>query len=170
MSAAEPNQNVSTEAPLSAAERLAASRARIAGWLEQHGGRRRGKRAKAPDDTEDPSWWAEWRSHPIAGVVVEAVLGWWAAHPLRAALVVGDAALRDTLAPLARKHPVAMVGGALLVGAMVARTRPWRLVLKSALLAGLLSQVASRLVAQVPLDSVLQAFTRSAPRDPSPPT
>jgi len=172
-SAPTPGMDTPTTPPLSPAQRVAASRQRMAIWLDQHSGRRRGAKRGADDaeaDAAGPSWFDELRSHPIVGIVVEALSGWWSAHPLRAAVVVGDAALRETLAPLARKHPVVMVGGALLVGALLARTKPWRLVLRSALLAGLLSRVASHLVSQVPLDSVLQAFTRSAPRDPSPPT
>jgi hypothetical protein len=57
-----------------------------------------------------------------------------------------------------------MVCGALLVVAVIVRVKPWRLVLKSALFAGLASQVASRLVSAVPLDTVISQLMRFASR------
>jgi hypothetical protein len=153
-------------------QRLAISRARIRDYLENSSGRRkRGGTAAGAAAASSNDWFEKVRKHPVAGAVVDAVMGWWHNHPLHAVGTVAGAAARDAVGPLARRHPVAMVSAAVLLGALVVWTRPWRLVLKSALFAGLASQVAARLVAQVPLESVLNAVMRFANRasQPAPP-
>ena len=82
-----------------------------------------------------------WRAQP-AWLLFSAVLGrWWRHHPLSQtaslAASAGDAALR----PLARKHPLALVSGAAVLGAVLVWARPWRLRLPSVLLAGLAPQL-----------------------------
>lgn len=65
---------------------------------------------------------------PPAGAdfAAEALRGWWGRHPLR---VGGDAALgvaNVLLRPLAQRHPLGLVAGAVLVGGLLAWSRPWR--------------------------------------------
>ena len=63
---------------------------------------------------------------PGAAVVIDAVRDWWLRNPLRAVLGVAADAATSALAPLAQRHPVALVAGAVLVGGLFAWSRPWR--------------------------------------------
>ncbi len=112
-------------------------------------------------------WLDSLRSLPGAGVLLDALEGWWMGHPLRAvSLLAGDAA-KAIVQPMAQRHPLGLVLTAAVVGGVVAWTRPWRWALKPALLAGLLPQLVSRVVAQVPMQSwlsMLATLTQTAPR------
>lgn len=152
--------------PMSAAERLALSRARMKTYLAERSPKRR-QRARVGDAASLPGidlLMAKLKEHPIAAAVYDAVTNWWKSHPVHAFGVIAGAAARDAAGPLVRRHPVAMVCVALVAGALVARMRPWRLVMKSALFAGLASQVLSRLVSAVPIDAVLGALMRFTSR------
>lgn len=105
----------------------------------------------------------EWRHHPLVGAVVDAVEGWWAHHPLRSVADIGSTAARELAGPVLRRHPVACVAGALVVGALLVRVRPWRWVLKPALFAGLTTQVVSRLLSDAPMEFVLNALMKLRP-------
>jgi len=95
---------------------------------------------------------------PGAAMVIDAVQTWWSQHPLRTATLVAGEASRKFAAPLAERNPVALILGAVVVGALVAWTRPWRWILRPALLAGLLPAIASRFMRQLPLESWLRMF------------
>lgn len=95
---------------------------------------------------------------PGATMVIDAVRTWWRQHPLRTATLVAGEASRKFAAPLAERNPVALILGAVVVGALVAWTRPWRWILRPALFAGLLPAVASRVMRQLPLESWLRMF------------
>jgi len=95
---------------------------------------------------------------PGAAMVIDAVQTWWAQHPLRTATLVAGEASRKFAAPLAERNPVALILGAVAVGALFAWTRPWRWILRPALFAGLLPAVASRFMRQLPLESWLRMF------------
>lgn len=105
---------------------------------------------------------AAWRAHlqsiPVATVLVEAVSSWWKQHPLRVASTLVVDTTRAVVQPLARRNPMGLVAGALLVGGLLAWSRPWRWVLKPALFAGLWSQLLSKGIAHVPLESWLAAL------------
>lgn len=158
-------QAAAERALLSPAERLALSRARIRGFLiDPEGGRRR-RRATVGDASALPGidlLMAKLHEHPMAAAVMDAVSNWWKSHPVHAFGVIAGSTLRDAAGPLVRRHPVAMVGAAVLAGAVLVRMRPWRLVLKSALFAGLASQVASRVIAAVPIDTVIGTLMKFA--------
>lgn len=150
----------------SAVERLALSRARLRTYLAEGAPRKR-RRPSVGDAASLPGidlLMGKLKEHPIAAAVYDAVTNWWKSHPVHAFGVIAGAAARDAAGPLVRRHPVAMVCVALVAGALVARMRPWRLVMKSALFAGLASQVLSRLVSAVPVDTVLAALMRFAGR------
>lgn len=159
---------------LTPAERLAVSRARLRGFLVERtsGGKRR--RATVGDSSALPGidlLLAKLNEHPMAAAVVDAVTNWWKSHPVHAFGVILGSTVRDAAGPLVRRHPVAMVAAAVVAGAVLVRMRPWRLVIKSALFAGLASQVASRLVSAVPLDTVmasLMKFTGGGRRSSAP--
>jgi hypothetical protein len=107
---------------------------------------------------------------PGVAVVAEALHSWWAGHPLRLAVQAGGVVAQAALKPLARRHPWALVLGAFVGGALLARSRPWRWALRPALLAGLLPQLLVTAATRLPLDSwlgMLSAMT--APPPPSDP-
>ena len=95
---------------------------------------------------------------PGAAMVIDAVQTWWSHHPLRTATLVAGEASRKFAAPLAERNPFALILGAVVAGALVAWTRPWRWILRPALFAGLLPAVASRFMRQLPLESWLRMF------------
>ncbi|MFN6997655.1 MAG: hypothetical protein ACK4PH_25990 [Aquincola tertiaricarbonis] len=160
---------------LSPAERLAISRARMRGFLMERTAAGRRRRATVGDASALPGidlLMAKLQEHPMAAAVVDAVTNWWKSHPVHAFGVILGSAARDAAGPLVRRHPIAAVAAAVVGGALLLRMRPWRLVLKSALFAGLASQVASRLVSAVPLDTVMAAlmkFTGGKPANGGPP-
>jgi hypothetical protein len=135
-------------------------------------GRAAGQRASG----SMPAWLSGLAAIPGAGVLVDAVRSWWAQHPLRVAALVAIDASKTLLLPLARRNPVGLVVGALVVGGVIAWVRPWRGILKPALFAGLLPQLIAKAMAHVPVESwlsVLSAFAaqqtdRRADPAPSP--
>ncbi|MEF7614624.1 hypothetical protein V4F39_11950 [Aquincola sp. MAHUQ-54] len=152
--------------PQTPAERLALSRARMRSFLTEGGSKRR-RKATVGDASGLPGidlLMAKLKEHPVAAAVYDAVTNWWKSHPVHAFGVIAGAAARDAAGPLVRRYPLAMVCAALVAGAIVVRIKPWRFVLKSALFAGLASQVASRLVSAVPLDTVVATLMRFANR------
>jgi hypothetical protein len=150
----------------SAAERLAASRERMRQWMLQadgrHDARRRMEAAREAGDK--PAWMDRLRTAPVIGVVIDAANAWWANHPMQPAAALAHGVVRDTVAPLARRHPMLIVGGAFLAGVALVRWRPWRWLIKPALFAGLASQIITRVISSVPLDTVFEAVGSFAKR------
>ena len=79
-------------------------------------------------------------------------------------LSVVQGAARRALATLADRHPLPLLGGALVAGGLVVWMRPWRGVLRPALIAG----IAARLIAGVPAPNAIDviAATLGAGRPP----
>ncbi len=132
-------------------QRLALSRERLRQVL-----------APKPRPAADPSsggsgksWEERLRDIPGMATVIDVVKVWWQQHPLHAVSIVAGEVGRTTLRPIASRHPLALVGVALLAGVVLAWARPWRWALRSALFAGLAPQVASRVVASLPIESWL---------------
>lgn len=141
----------------SATERLEQSRERIRAYFDSR--RPPGRRAAA-EAGETPAWLERLRTNPLFDGVADAVGGWWRGHPLYSVFTVGESALREGLAPVARRHPIALAAAAVVLGALLYRTRLLRRLLKPALFAGLATQIATRVIAHIPLESVLNAFSR----------
>ena len=144
------------------ADRLRLSRERVRQALIDTAGR---SSTAAADATGEPAaaWLERIKSIPGAAFVIEAIEGWWRSHPLRIATLVGADATLAVLQPLARRHPLALVLGAALFGGLFVWSRPWRLLLKPALFAGLLPQLLAKAVAHVPSQSwmaVLAALSK----------
>ena len=116
---------------------------------------------------------------PGAHMLLDALAAWWASHPLRTASLVAAEASRKFAAPLAERNPLALILGAVVIGALLALSRPWRWALRPAIFAGLLPAIGARIMRQLPLESWLRMFasvsTRTAretaseaPKAPSP--
>ncbi|WP_330832251.1 hypothetical protein [Piscinibacter sp.] len=154
----------------SPAERLGASRERMRAWMLQVDGRqeRRRRAAAAAAEGRSPPWLDRLREVPVVGTVVEAVQAWWAKHPLRPVASMAQTVVRDTVAPVARRHPIIVVAGAFAIGAALVRLRPWRWMLKPALFAGLTTQIITRVIASVPLESVFESMASFGHRAETP--
>lgn len=119
-------------------ERLALSRERLREALQ------------ADTGPGTASWRDELRSTPAAALLIEALEQWWSQHPLRAAGLAATALLRSALEPLVRRHPLLSLVGALLVGGVLVWLRPWRWVIGTTVLAGLLQRLVSGVMAPQP--------------------
>ena len=136
------------------AERLQQSRDRMARWMIRADGRSIARR-RAEGEADGWAWLGSLRNNPVVALVTDAISSWWANHPLHPAAGLAEGIVRDAVAPLARRHPRTMVAGAFVVGALIVWSRPWRWLFKPALFAGILSQMASHVIAQVPFESIL---------------
>lgn len=119
--------------------------------------------------TEPTAAWAEaLKSVPGATILLDALRGWWWQHPLRLYGVIAAEAGAAVAKPVAQRHPVMLVAGAFAAGALLAWSRPWRWIIKPALFAGLVPQLASKTLAHMPLQSWLGALSSLAqtPRRP----
>jgi len=105
------------------------------------------------------AWLDSLKSIPAASIVIEAVRSWWAQHPWRVASLLAGETVKTVVQPLAQRHPLGLVVGALLLGGALAWIRPWRLLFTSSLLAGLLPQLLSKTVAQIPTQSWMAVLT-----------
>jgi hypothetical protein len=83
-----------------------------------------------------------------ADLAAEALRGWWTRHPLRvggeAVIEVANAVLR----PVAQRHPLGLAAGAVLVGGLLAWSRPWRWVARPGLVTGVCQQLVHEAVAR----------------------
>ncbi|MEO8155490.1 MAG: hypothetical protein ABI605_20675 [Rhizobacter sp.] len=156
---------------LSAVERLAISRERLRQSLrDASAGRRTNNR---PMLGGAPGWLDGLLTLPGARVVFDALRSWWSQHPMRLATLVATDAAKTLVRPLAQRNPLGLVLGALVVGGVLAWVKPWRGIIKPALFAGLLPQIISRAMAQVPVESwmsVLMTLAQQSTREPSVPS
>jgi len=83
-----------------------------------------------------------------ADLAADALRSWWIGHPLHvggtAAIDVANAVLR----PVAQRHPLGLIVGAVAVGGLLAWSRPWRWVVRPGLLSGLCQQLVHEAVVQ----------------------
>lgn len=119
----EPMEPLQPVAPMAPSARLAASHDALAHYLRGSGGSTANGHAQG--------------AQGMKGTAADPA----ATPPINANLVVALA--NSALAPLARDHPWALVGGAAAAGALLA-TQPWRTVLRPMLVAGMVSPVLTR--------------------------
>lgn len=109
--------------------------------------------AARPKSGATAAWLDGVKSSPGVSILLEAAASWWMRHPLRLATRVGADAANAVIQPMAQRNPLGLVLGALVFGAVVAWIRPWRWMLKPALLAGLFPQVVSKVITHAPSTS-----------------
>jgi hypothetical protein len=150
-------------AALTPRERLALTRAQLHSAL---------LRARSPAPPPASAGWREaapaaaalldqLKTLPGMAMVLEALGHWWAQHPLRSVSLLTSGALKAALQPLAQRNPYLLAGTALVLGALLAWSRPWRLARNSGLLGGLLNGLGSALVAAAMARVPLQAWFSS---------
>jgi hypothetical protein len=107
------------------------------------------------------AWLERIKQQPAIAILIDTLQGWWSRHPLRAAVHVASEAGNAVAKPIAQHNPIALVALACVAGAVLAWSRPWRWALKPALFAGLMPQLVSRVVANLPLESWLAVLTQT---------
>ncbi|RQP25961.1 hypothetical protein [Piscinibacter terrae] len=157
--------------PATAVQRLAESRERMRQYMLRGEGRDEARRRRAMANAQglQSPLFDRLRAMPGLGVVIDAVQAWWSNHPLHPVVTMAEGVIRESAAPLARRHPILLVTAAFAAGAALVRFKPWRRLGRTALFAGLFSQITSHVLTQMPWESVLDAvtaFARKAPRAP----
>ena len=109
------------------------------------------------------AWLERLKDQPSIALVIDALQSWWSRHPMRAVEHVASEATNAVARPIAQHNPVLLVVAAGVLGIVFAWSRPWRWALKPALFAGLMPQLVSRVVANLPLESWLAAFSSAPP-------
>ncbi len=108
----------------------------------------------ARDGPSHTKFWSSWantlRKTPGISLLMDAAGAWWSQHPARTATLLASEAAKTLVQPLAKRNPVGLVLGAAAFGALFAWSRPWRWIMTPALFAGLLPQIVSKVIAQVP--------------------
>lgn len=148
------------------AERLTLSRERMRLALRElsaPSGDAAGARASGAGST----WLDGLKSIPGAAIVIDAVRSWWGQHPLRVVTLLANAAAKAAVQPVAQRHPLGLVLGALVLGGVLGWARPWRRIATLSLFAGLLPRLLSKAVVQIPTRSWMAVVT--ALLQPSPP-
>jgi hypothetical protein len=149
--------NIDHDARLSAVERLVLSRQRLRVALHE---------LAPPDETgepEEPSvLMTALMAIPGVQTLVESVRGWWAQHPLHLATLVAGNTARSAMKPIARRNPFGLMLAAAAVGGLLYWIKPWRGLLRPALLAGIVPHLVSRIMAQVPVESWMEAVSTFA--------
>lgn len=96
------------------------------------------------------SWANQLKSTPGVKLLVGAAHSWWTQHPARTAVLLASEATKTLVQPMAQRNPVGLVVGAAAFGALFAWSRPWRWIMTPALFAGVLPQIVSKVISQVP--------------------
>jgi hypothetical protein len=150
------------------AERLARSRECLRQAMRDASAPRRGT-SEGRTAGAGTDWLHSLKSIPGGSVLIEAVSSWWAQHPLRVAGMVAADAASAVVRPVAQRHPLGLVLGALVLGGVLAWSRPWRWILTPALFAGLLPQLFSKAMALVPPRSWMAVLTSLVQEQGRPP-
>ena len=108
------------------------------------------------------------KAMPGASLVLETLESWWAQHPLHTAGVVAEEASRNFVLPIARQNPYGLMIGSVVFGALFVLSRPWRWLLRPALFVGLVPQLAVQALKRMPIESWLRVFESiKTPRKPA---
>jgi hypothetical protein len=98
------------------------------------------------------------KSIPGASIIFDAVVSWWAQHPLHSAALMAAGAGKVLVKPMAERNPFALMFAMVFLGGLLVWKRPWRWILTPALFVGLLPQLVSKFAQQMPIESWFSAF------------
>lgn len=132
---------------------LEANRARLRLHLRETAG----QLGSATKKTQTPHWVAALAALAQGGTASDCILAWWKTLPLSRALDVVAHAAQDALKPVAQRHPVRLVVGALVAGAALVWLKPWRWVTAGAMAASIVA-VADQLARATPQKNGWSAF------------
>ncbi|MCA0174744.1 MAG: hypothetical protein LCH73_00390 [Proteobacteria bacterium] len=86
--------------------------------------------AQGANGLDPTAWLAALREYlsqwPLVRTALDALGGYWSAHPLRASSEATLAEVEQAVAPVVRRHPVTAVAVAAGAGALLVALRPWR--------------------------------------------
>jgi hypothetical protein len=139
---------------LPAVQRLAASRERLRVALYELS-----PPPEAAHDSSPSVLMTALMAIPGVGLVVDAVRRWWTQHPLHLATLVAGSTARSAMKPMARRNPFALILAAAAIGGLLYWFKPWRGLLKPALLAGLVPHLVSRAMDHVPVEAWMAGVT-----------
>jgi hypothetical protein len=145
-------------ASLTPLDRLALSREQLRRALSDDGP----PRDASPGDAERGPVAAltdRWKAIPGTGALGDALFAWWERQPLRFAGAIAFDAATAVVRPVARRNPLGLVAAAFVLGGVIAWARPWRWMLRSALFAGLSSELLRTAVTRVPAPSWFKVLT-----------
>lgn len=125
-------------------ERLAISRQAIFNSMTRRSCEGRGPRPDGAGEGFEPR--RAGSLHRLWQALRRTTMVWWRSHPAHLAAEV----VQPVLGQYARTHPLAMLGVAAALGAVVVLARPWRLIpVTGVLMAALKSKVFSNFIASV---------------------
>jgi len=119
----------------------------------------------APTDAAAATPWVD---IPGATTLFQWLRDSWQLHPARSAYKAGVEAGNAVLHPVAQRHPLALVAGALAIGAFLAWAVPWRRALRPTTLVAWLMPViigAIKPLASSPWTAVVSAWLRAQERN-----
>ena len=100
--------------------------------------------------------------------VAHSVGAWWSHHPLRPMAQIANEASTAAIRPLAERSPYALVLTAGAIGMALVWSRPWRWIFRSAILAGLVPRLATRIVSRLPIESWISMVSAALRRSSGP--
>lgn len=130
--------------PPTASERLAQSRERMRLALQELGSPADQNGSTGAEDFFG-NWLKRMKTTPGSNLLLSLVQDCWFRQPLRVSLALACDAAQVVLQPIAQRHPLGLMVGSAVVGALIVLTKPWRWITKPVLWSVLLPQ----LIAQV---------------------
>lgn len=130
--------------------RLALSRTRL----------QQGLRDRPAGNAELADCLADLKAMPATGLLMALARAWWQKQPLNGVISLLAQSVKAGLAPLAKKHPLALVCLGAAAGGLLVWARPWRWggVLKPALLVGLVQPLLTKALSGAGLEDWLAAL------------
>ena len=105
---------------------------------------------------------------PNASLLIDALTQWWTHYTSQGNGQTAAGVVNDLIRPIAKRHPIALLLGALAVGGLLVGSRPWRWVFKPQLLAAWGPAMVSGVLASGTLQAWILAALHKSPAPPPP--